>query len=241
MQITLALCGAACNAGSFSLPVPHLSSNGNKGDLSVYTLYCRKSAGSVAVEALLETCGAKYETVDLERNPDGSFPEFFHRINPKAEVPTLRLPEDSIMTESAAMMIHIADTHPEARLAPAVAAPDRAKYLRWMVFLATSLYNSDLRLFYPERFTTDATGGAAGIKARAEQTMANEFEIYAQALGDGPFMLGRMTALDIYAAMLVNWAPDINALFATHPNLKAMYGAVTKNPAVNKVWDRNGM
>ena len=151
----------------------------------MYTLYCRKSAGSAAVEALLEACGATYKTIDLERNPDGSFPEFFHRINPKAEVPTLRL-------------------------------------------------------FYPERFTTDAAG-SAGIKAKAEQTMAREFEIYAEALGSEPFMLGRMTALDIYAAMLVNWAPDINALFAKHANLKAMYEAVTAVPAVKRVWERNGM
>lgn len=206
----------------------------------MYTLYCRKSAGSAAVEALLEACGATYKTIDLERNPDGSFPEFFHRINPKAEVPTLLMPDDSIMTESAAMMIYIADTYRGAGLAPAITAPERAKYLRWMTYLATALYNSDLRLFYPERFTTDAAG-SAGIKAKAEQTMAREFEIYAEALGSEPFMLGRMTALDIYAAMLVNWAPDMSALFVKHPNLKAMYEAVISIPSVKRVWERNEM
>ncbi len=206
----------------------------------MYTLYCRKSAGSAAVEALLEACGATYKTIDLERNADGSFADFFHRINPKAEVPTLQMPDDSIMTESAAMMIHIADTHAASGLAPAINAPERAKYLRWMIYLATALYNSDLRLFYPERFTTDAAG-VSGIEAKAGQMMAREFEIYADALGGGPFMLGRMTALDIYAAMLVNWAPDIKALFAKHANLKVMYEAVTATPAVGRVWQRNGM
>jgi glutathione S-transferase len=207
----------------------------------MYTLYCRKSAGSVAVEALLEACGATYQTIDLERNPDGSFPAFFHRINPKAEVPALRLPDDSVMTESAAMMIHIADTHSGAGLAPSATAPERAQYLRWMIFLATALYSSDLRLYYPERFTAEADTGSAGIKARAAQTMAQEFDILAQALGNRVYMLGRFSALDIYAAMLVNWAPDITALFASHPNLKAMYQAVTSNPPVAKVWARNGM
>ena len=206
----------------------------------MYQLYCRKGAGSAAIEALLAACGAAYKTVDLERSPEGALPEFFHRINPKAEVPTLQLPDDSMMTESAAMMIYLADIHPQAGLSPAVNSPERAKYLRWMVFLAASLYNSDLRFFYPQRFTLVA-GEAAGIKARAGETMAREYEIYAQALGQGPYMLGRLTGLDIYAAMLVNWAPDISALFVKHPNLKAMYEAVTSIPSVKRVWERNEM
>jgi glutathione S-transferase len=87
----------------------------------MYTLYCRNTAGSMAPEALLEACGADYKVIVLERMADGSFEAFFHRINPKAEVPTLVLPDDSIMTESAAMMIYLADLHPEAGLAPAPA------------------------------------------------------------------------------------------------------------------------
>ena len=206
----------------------------------MFTLYCRNSAGSAAVEALLAVCDAPCKIIVLERNPDGSFAEFFHRINPKAEVPTLVMPDDSIMTESAAMMIHIADHFPLAGMAPDLASPQRAQYLRWMLFLATAVYNSDLRLFYPHRYTTVASE-TDGIKAKAEETMSREFEIYAEALGSNTFMLGQLSALDIYAAMLTSWAPDVPALFAKHPNLKAMYEAVTAIPAVKKVWDRNGM
>ena len=207
----------------------------------MYTLYCRNSAGSVAPEALLAACGADYKVVVLDRKPDGSFEDFFHKINPKAEVPTLVLPDDSVMTESAAMMIHIADLHPEAGFAPAIGSPQRAAFLRWQVYLATTLYMSDLRLFYPARYTTDPAG-AEGVKARAEQTMALEFTIYAEALGGNRFILGnRMSAPDIYAAMLCTWAPDMKALFAAHPNLGRMYDAVLENEAVRRVWERNGM
>jgi glutathione S-transferase/GST-like protein len=206
----------------------------------MYTLYCRNTAGSMAPEALLAACGAEYKVIVLERRPDGSFEEFFHRINPKAEVPTLVLPDDSIMTESAAMMIHIADLHPAAGLAPAIGTPERPKYLRWQLFLATALYMSDLRLFYPQRYTT-APGETGGIKARALETMMQEFAIYAEALGEGPFILGhRMSAVDIYAAMLCTWAPDMDALFREHPGLARMYDGVLKNDAVRKVWERNG-
>lgn len=206
----------------------------------MYKLYARNGAGSVAVEALLAACGADYEVVVLDRKPDGSFEDFFLAINPKAEVPTLVLPDGSVMTESAAMMIHISEQFPKAGLAPQPGAPGRAEFLRWQVYLAAALYGSDLRLFYPQRYTTDPKG-ADGVKARAAETMAHEFAIYAQALGDRTFMLGRLSAVDIYAAMLCTWAPDMGALFETHPNLKRMYDAVLANDAVKKVWARNEM
>lgn len=206
----------------------------------MYKLYARNGAGSVAVEALLSACGADYEVIVLDRKPDGSFEDFFLAINPKAEVPTLVLPDGSVMTESAAMMIHISEHYPHAGLAPLPGEPGRAQFLRWQVYLAAALYGSDLRLFYPQRYTTDAAG-AEGVKARAAETMAQEFAIYADALGSKAFMLGKLSAVDIYAAMLCTWAPDVGALFATHPNLKCMYDAVLENAAVSKVWARNGM
>ncbi|WP_421694692.1 glutathione S-transferase family protein [Aestuariivirga sp.] len=207
----------------------------------MYTLYARNQAGSMAVEALLAACGADYRVIVLDRKPDGSFEDFFHAINPKAEVPTLILPDDSVMTESVAMMIYLADRYPEAGLSPAADAPDRARFLRWMVYMGTTIYMSDLRLFYPQRYTT-ATAEAPGIQAKAEEMMTAEFAIYAAALGEGPFILGPvMSAADIYAAMLCSWVPDVPGLFARHPNLKRMYDAVVQHDAVRKVWARNEM
>lgn len=207
----------------------------------MYTLYARNTAGSMAPEALLAACGAPFRVVILERGPDGSFEDFFHRINPKAEVPTLVLPDDSVMTESAAIMIHIADLFPACGFAPAIGSPDRARYLRWMVYLATTVYMSDLRLFYPARYSTDAAA-AEGISARAAAMMEAEFAIYSDALGTGPFILGgQMSAVDIYAAMLCTWVPDMQQLFARHANLSRMYEAVLASPSIRAVWDRNGV
>lgn len=206
----------------------------------MYTLYARNQAGSMAVEALLAACGAQYEVVVLNRREDGSFEDFFLAINPRAEVPALRLPDGSVMTESAAMMIHLCEQFPAAGLAPAPGTPGRADFLRWQVFLAAALYGSDLRLFYPQRYTTDPLG-AEGVKARAAEMMAQEFALYSQALGSRTYMLDRFSALDIYAAMLCSWAPDMEALFAAHPNLGRMYEAVAAQPAVAAVWARNGM
>ncbi len=207
----------------------------------MFKLYAKKGAGSAAVEAVLAMCGADYEIEDLQRDASGSFPAVLHSVNPRAEVPALILPNGTIMTESAAILIHLADIFPRANLAPAVSSPFRPRYLRWMVYLAATVYMSDLRMNYPARYTDDAAG-AGGIKAKAIDGMAAEFAILSDAIGEGPLILGAtMSAVDIYAAMLATWAPDVPALFAKHPNIKVLHDRVAEVPAIAKVWARNGM
>jgi glutathione S-transferase len=145
------------------------------------------------------------------------------------------------MTESAAMMIYLADLHPTASLAPSVTSPMRARYLRWMLYFATVVYMADLRMYYPARYSTDAAH-AMNIKAKAIEDMARDFDIFAEALGEGPYILGQlMSAVDIYAAMLISWAPDLPQLFARHANIKTLYDLVAARPLIAKIWTRNEM
>ena len=66
--------------------------------------------------------------------------------------------------------------------------------------------------------------------------------VYANALGDKPFILGEtMSAVDIYAALLSTWNPNPEAFFARHPNVKKMYDRVSARPAIARVWARHGM
>jgi glutathione S-transferase len=205
----------------------------------MFKLYARPGAGSMAIEAALAECGVPHQVVDLERGPDGRHPAFFYRINPMGQVPTLILPDDSVMTESAAMLIYLADLYPGTGLAPPVSSPARARYLRWLVYLATTVYMSDLRMYYPQRYTDDPAGAAA-VKRVALSGMAREFEIFAEALGEGPYVLGEtFSAVDIFAAMLATWNADVPAFFARHPNIKALHDLVAARPRIAKVWARN--
>ncbi|MGQ0485157.1 MAG: glutathione S-transferase family protein [Hyphomicrobiales bacterium] len=205
----------------------------------MFKLYARRGAGSMAVEAVLAECAVPYQVEDLERGPDGKFPASFYRINPLGQVPTLILPDDSVMTESAAMLIYLADLHPDTGLAPPVSSPLRARYLRWLVCLATTVYMSDLRYYHPQLYTSDPAGAEA-VKGAALGDMAREFDIFAEALGEGPYVLGEtFSAVDIYAAMLASWNADVPAFFARHPNIKALHDRVTSRPRIAKVWERN--
>jgi glutathione S-transferase len=105
-------------------------------------------------------------------------------------VPILQLSDDTLMTESAAMMIYVADLYPAAGLAPAAPAPERAAYLRWMLYFASAVYMADLRYFYPARYSTDAAHAEA-IKQRASEHMDRDFAIFCRSLGAGTFCFGR--------------------------------------------------
>ena len=207
----------------------------------MFKLFACRQAGSLAIEAALALAKAPHQVEYLERDANRNFPGFLHRLNPMGQVPTLVMADDSVMTESAAILIYLGDAFPDSGLAPPVSSPQRPRYLRWLAYLATTIYMSDLRYYYPERHSTDSAA-APGIKARAAAAMAREFAIYADALGQGPFLLGEhCCATDIYAAMLATWVPDTQALFAAHANIRTMYDRVTADPVVAAVWARNGM
>ncbi len=207
----------------------------------MYKLYGRSGSGSVAVEALLAELGIEHELIDVPRNPDKSIPQWFKAINPRGEVPALVLPDGAMMTESAAILICLADLFPAKGFAPLIEHPARAQYLRWMVYLAAAPYNSDLRMYYPERFSTDATHAEA-IRTKAIIDLNRDFDILADGLGKGPYMLGaNFSALDIYGAMLISWSEDVPKLLVRHANLKRLYELVAARPMIAPVWARNGM
>jgi glutathione S-transferase len=207
----------------------------------MYKLYARRNSGSAAVEALLAVLAVSHELIEVPKDDTGLPPDWFDQINPRREVPALELPDGSVMTESAAIMIHLADAHPEAGLAPAVGTAARAQYLRWMVYMAAAPYTSDLRMYYPHRYSTDAAHADA-IKQKAIIDLARDFDVFADEMGDGPFILGDvMSAADFYAAMLLTWSNDVDALFAKQPKLKRLYEAVSAHAEIRRVWDRNGM
>ena len=112
----------------------------------MYKLFWAKSMGSMAPEVLFEEIGAKYEKVLVDvQNQQNQSPEFL-ALSPLGQIPTLVLPNGTVMTESAAMLVHITDRHPEAKLAPPAGSPESARFLRWLVFMAAAVYTADLRL-----------------------------------------------------------------------------------------------
>jgi glutathione S-transferase len=196
----------------------------------MYVLHTERNSGGFPVQALLEMVGAPYRLAEVaERGPR---PAAFLKLNPMGQVPVVELPDGTVMTESAAIIIHLADTLAPGKLAPEPASPERPHFLRWLVFMAVNLYTADLRLYYPGRYTADSSG-APGVKEAALAHMEAQFAIVDQAIGANRFLLSdAFSAADPYILMLAHWHPEPQAIFARHPNLARVCDATREVPAV---------
>ena len=183
------------------------------------TLYGVTGAGSVAPQALLAHLQVPFELklIDFDANEDQS--EAFLAINPRGQIPVLVLEDNSVLTESLAIMLHVADCHPSAGLSPAMGSNERAQLYRWMSFLSTNVYEGLLRVLYPDMYTTGSD--LTAVVESAEQYLHAAFAIIDQSLGQAPHLVGESTGItDIYLAMLLTWYPDQPKLYTAHPNLQ---------------------
>ena len=202
----------------------------------MYKLYWAKMSGAIAPQALFEEIGAPYQKIVIDLDQEENRSAEFLALNPMGQIPALLLPDGTLMTESAAMVLHIVDRHPEAKLAPPAGSPESAQFQRWLLFLAATLYNADLRAYYADRFTTDP-GGQEGVKAAAVADMDRYFAILNDALSPGPYLLGEsFSAVDIYLWMLAAWHPDPEQMLERNPRVKHLVESTQARPAVARVW-----
>jgi glutathione S-transferase len=173
----------------------------------MYKIYGWKLSGSLATEAALKEAGADYEIIPVNIKEGEQHQEEYGRINPRRQVPALALPDGSVMTEGAAILLHIADAHPQSRLAPPPGSSERAQHDRWLFFFAVNVYEGELRKLNPQNYVTSADCAEA-VKTVADSYVEMHYRIFEEALGEGPYTFAdTFTALDIYVWMLAQWMP----------------------------------
>src|SRR6267142_248192 len=182
---------------------------------NTYKLYGRANAGSLAPQIVLEEIGAPYEMIWVSKAPADV--AVLRQVNPTGKIPALVLPDGTPVFESAAILIHLTQAHPAANLAPPAGSTAHARFLQWMLFLSSSVYESCLRTYYPERYSTRGPAAAAGVKQQAVADYARHLELIHSALS--PYVLGEnLSAADSYLYMLAAWYPgDVAALQARLP------------------------
>jgi glutathione S-transferase len=137
-----------------------------------------------------------------------------------------------VLTESAAMILHLVDAYPGAGLAPPPGSSDRARYDPWLLFLAVNLYGAALRQAYPERFTVDPAG-APGVREAADRAVDRYWALVADALMPGPFLLGEhRSAADLYLLMLLSWYDFREEMTP----LSRIWDRLLADPAAAEIW-----
>jgi GST-like protein len=206
----------------------------------MYTLYARPSWGSAIVELQLAWYGLPYAVVDV----DNTFTSAAARarlapMNPLAQLPTLVLPDGTVMTESAAITLLLADGAAAGRsLVPGAGDAARPGFLRWLVFVVANIYPTFTYADDPARFVDDA-GAQAGFRATVD-AYAQRLWGMMEAQAGAPWFCGeRMTALDLYIGMMTQWRPSRPWFAANCPRLSAIAAAADAIPELAAVWRRN--
>jgi glutathione S-transferase len=197
-----------------------------------YTLYGRHGGGSIAVQFLLETFGIPHDIVWVTHE-EAAQPEY-KRINPTGKIPALVLPDGATILESAAICLHLTNTHPG--LSPEIGTTAHAKYMQWMVFLSANLYEAILRIYYAHRYSAGGDAHAADVKQQALLHIDHHLSVIEASLS--PYLSGdTVTAADLYLIMLLSWLPD--GVPASMPKLKHLAETVGKLPVVERVMAQN--
>ncbi|HET9931291.1 MAG TPA: glutathione S-transferase family protein [Polyangiaceae bacterium] len=170
-------------------------------------LFYYPSNASLAPHVLLEELGASYELRLVDRDTGALDSPAYRRLNPSGLIPALRDGE-LVLFESAAICLHLCDTHPDAGFAPHLGTPERAHFYKWLSWLSSTLQPTILLGHYAARWCSDSTA-ASELRTKAESRASELLSLADAELArhGGPFLLGeRYTALDAYALMLCRWS-----------------------------------
>lgn len=121
---------------------------------------------------LLEELGVPFELVPVPRAAQAHKQPAYLRLNPNGLIPVL-VDGELVLYETAAIALHLADTHPQARLIPPVGTAERAHCYKWIAWLTNTLQATLLAYFYPERWVDEGNAeGATQVKRHAEAKVA---------------------------------------------------------------------
>ncbi|MGE5565825.1 MAG: glutathione S-transferase family protein [Parcubacteria group bacterium] len=200
------------------------------------TLYGAPGFGSVAVEAALTLLGEPYERVDIPADSPDAFLAGVKAVNPMLQVPAVVLPSGELMTESAAILIWLADRHPEARMAPASSDPKRAQFLRWMVYVPAAIYSMFWVRDVPSRLAATPEAEEA-IKARTAERIADCWRIMDEQVSPGRYILGdEISVLDLYVTVVSRWTPRRRRFYEIAPKLGEVVRRVDADPRLADLW-----
>lgn len=192
-------------------------------------VYFAPLACSAATRIALYEAGARADFiyVDIHTSPsvrvlaDGA--DYF-AINPMGQVPALRTEAGEIITENPVVLQYVADSYPEAQLAPP-SGIGRYRLQQWLNFIATELHKAT---FIPllDRSSPD------GAKAFARQKLSIRFRRLEQHLEGRSFLLDAFSVADAYLVTVLNWSPYAGIDLTEWPRLNAYFRALLQRPAV---------
>lgn len=209
------------------------------------SLHYYPGTAAMVPHILLEEIGAPYQRVLVDRVQNAHKMPDYLKLNPNGLIPVL-VDADLVLYETAAICLHLCDTHPQAALAPPVGTAERAHFYKWLMWLTNTLQATLITYFYPERSVLPGnTAGAAEVKMQAEAkigAMLDQLDAELVRHGGSWFAGEAYSALDAYVFTLCRWTRNFSSPAArTRPQLGPYLQRVLARPAVQRVLVAEGL
>jgi glutathione S-transferase len=194
---------------------------------------------SLIVHVLLEELGVPFELRLVDRAHAAQHAPDYLKLNPNGQIPVL-VDGDLVLYETAAICLHLADTHPQAHLAPASGSAARAHFYKWLVWCSSAPQAMLMHYFYSERMVDEGDAGAAAqVRARAEARVGGMLDLLEAQLAShgGDWLLGATySAVDPYALVLGRWTRGFVRPARSLPHLGPYLQRMLGRPAVQRAF-----
>jgi len=200
------------------------------------TLYGAAGSGSVAVEAALTLLGIPYTLIEGATWAEPSARERVAPQNAMRQIPTLVFADGEVMTESAAILLYLAEAYPHARLAPDPADALRRPYLRWMAYVSSAIYA--LHWIKPDvqRIGAPPALRDSVVNAVHERIAFCWSHMDAQ-LQPGRYLLGdELSVLDLYVTVVSRFGPWRPRFYEMAPKMTPVVRFVDADPRLGDFW-----
>ena len=203
---------------------------------------------SLIPHIVLEELGVPFELKYVDRAVSAHKSPEYLALNPNGLIPVLvdasagDAGKPLVLYETAAICMHLADTHPVDRLMPPLGSAAQAQAYKWLAWLGNTVQSTLGLYFYPERWGDAAA--AAQVKASAEAKVGTLLDQLDAELARhrGPWLLGEAYSVcDPYALVLCRWTRGFSRPARGLPHLQPYLARMLERPAVKKAMASEGL
>lgn len=210
----------------------------------MYVLHYAPDNASLIIRLALEEAGLPYRTALVDRSTRAQDSAAYRALNPTGLIPAFETPQ-GVLFETGAILLWLADRHPEAGLAPQINSPDRGNFLKWLFFLSNTVHADLRQLFYPQYFVPETAVNAHHDLLAAR--MQRHFALLDAAVAADPALFAAPSSLALYSCTLLRWSAfypeDGTAWFhlSDTPALAALAATLDARPATRAAARAEGL
>lgn len=206
----------------------------------MYTLYYSPGTASMVVHLALLEIGAPHRLVKVDFDADAQHSPEYLRLNPRGQVPTL-LVDGKPYFESAALLMILAERHPEAKLAPPVGSPLRADWYQWIACFTNALGAAYRQWFYPPDL--GSAEHPPFVREALRRRIEDAWSLVDAHLGaQGPYLLGAdFSGADLLALMYMRWSRNMPRPVTAWPVLKGYADRLRARPSWKRLYEIEGL